>query len=228
MDKSVVVLSGGQDSMTCFFKAREESHVEALVHFVYGQRHGQAEIEAVTKIADLYAIPLYTIPIANVLAIGVSALTDNHIDINDKHPHNENLPASFVPGRNLILISTAAIVAYNHEAPLIYTGVCETDYSGYPDCRRATMDALQESLQLGMEFPFQIVTPLMYLDKADTFKLAQDMGMLPFIIEHSHTCYVGDHTTFHEWGYGCGLCPACNVRSRGYLEFMKRYHGFNH
>jgi 7-cyano-7-deazaguanine synthase len=132
------------------------------------------------------------------------------------------LPNTFVPGRNLLFLTLAAAVAYRRDLEVIVTGVCETDYSGYPDCRDDTMKAMQLALSLGMDKRFLIETPLMWIDKADTWRLAETLGGRPLvdlIIEHTHTCYLGDREHRHAWGYGCGSCPACELRARGWERY---------
>jgi 7-cyano-7-deazaguanine synthase len=132
------------------------------------------------------------------------------------------LPNTFVPGRNLLFLTLAAAVAYRRGLEVIVTGVCETDFSGYPDCRDDTMKAMQLALSLGMDKRFLIETPLMWIDKADTWRMAQDLGgqaLVDMIVEHTHTCYLGDRDHRHAWGYGCGSCPACELRQRGFEKF---------
>jgi 7-cyano-7-deazaguanine synthase len=134
------------------------------------------------------------------------------------------LPNTFVPGRNLLFFTYAAAVAYRRELKVLVGGMCETDYSGYPDCRDNTLKALQVALSLGMEHPLVIETPLMWLDKRQTWDMAQELGgeaLFEIVRQKSHTCYVGDRTTLHPWGYGCGSCPACELRRHGYDGFVK-------
>ena len=133
------------------------------------------------------------------------------------------LPNTFVPGRNLLFLTLAAAVAYRRGLEVMVTGVCETDFSGYPDCRDDTMKAMQLALSLGMDHRFLIETPLMWIDKADTWRMAESLGgkaLIDLIIEHTHTCYLGDRQHRHAWGYGCGTCPACELRARGYERFV--------
>jgi len=133
------------------------------------------------------------------------------------------LPNTFVPGRNLLFLTLAAAVAYRRGLEVIVTGVCETDFSGYPDCRDDTMKAMQLALSLGMDKRFLIETPLMWIDKADTWRMAQDLGgqaLVDMIVEHTHTCYLGDREHRHAWGYGCGSCPACELRQRGFEKYQ--------
>ncbi|MBV9261149.1 MAG: 7-cyano-7-deazaguanine synthase, partial [Pseudolabrys sp.] len=135
---------------------------------------------------------------------------------------DNGLPTTFVPGRNLIFFCFAAAVAYRRGARHLVAGMCETDYSGYPDCRDATIKAMAEALRLGMDKPFEIHTPLMWIDKAATFVLAREIGgqaFLDLVIEDSHSCYLGERGQRHPWGYGCGACPACDLRAQGYAKF---------
>jgi 7-cyano-7-deazaguanine synthase len=134
------------------------------------------------------------------------------------------LPSTFVPGRNLVFLSVAAAHAYRRGASVLVGGMCETDFSGYPDCRRETIDAMEQALSLGLAAPLKIETPLMKLTKAQTWALARDLGAAPLvdaILEHSHTCYEGDRATRHDWGYGCGACPACDLRANGWREYAR-------
>jgi 7-cyano-7-deazaguanine synthase len=216
--KSVVVLSGGQDSTTTLAVAAKESEVVGLVHFDYGQRH-LIERECAQWWADRYGLPLTVLEVPAFSQIGNSALVDGS-DIGGQHPNLKNLPASFVPGRNLVFLTLASAFAMKVGASEVYTGVCQTDYSGYPDCRATNLLMLQQALRGGMEFPLlKFKWPIMYLSKAQTFLLAEHHGVLEDVVEHSHTCYTGDRTK-HDWGYGCGECPACQVRARGWEQFM--------
>ena len=218
MRKSTIVLSGGQDSATTLAYAATTTQPTIAIHYQYGQRH-HIEHQSAQRWADQYRTPLITIPVP-ALTIGDSALTHPG-DINATHPTNPNLPASFVPGRNLIFLTLAAAIAIQHDAPHIFTGICETDATGYPDCRQTTIDALQQTLRHGLDAPqITIHTPLMRRTKADTFRLAEHLGVLPDILEHTHTCYEGDRTHRHAWGYGCGTCTACKVRSAGWSEYQ--------
>lgn len=217
--KSVVVLSGGQDSCTTLALAASESEVRGCIHFRYGQRHG-VELECARHWASRYGLPLEIAEVGALSTLGNSGLVESG-DISAQHPTLKHLPASFVPGRNLIFLTLAAAYAMKLGAQDVYTGVCETDYSGYPDCRRATVDALEAAIRLGMDFPeLSIKTPLMYLSKAATFELAERLGVLDDVLENTHTCYQGDRSTRHAYGYGCGLCPACRVRERGWKEYV--------
>lgn len=226
--KSVIVLSGGQDSITTYYKAKTESEVVGAIHFNYRQQHGSPERNAISQLELLerHAFKTLFVDLAALSVVAQSALNVKGGDVSAPHPLNNNLPASFVPGRNLIMLTLAAVYAQSVGATQIWTGVCETDYSGYPDCRESTIQSLEQAINRGLDpvDPIIIMTPLMHLDKADTFRLAEDLGVLQVILTVSHTCYIGDHTTQNSWGFGCGKCPACEVRKNGYYEFMKRYH----
>lgn len=221
MTTSIVVLSGGQDSVTTLAIARDDSNVAGLIHFDYGQRHG-IERDMAAWWSEHTGIPLAIIPINSLSHVGDSALI-GHGDIAAAHPTLAHLPASFVPGRNIVMLTLAAAYAMRIGATDIYTGVCETDYSGYPDCRNDTIQRLADTLRAGLDFPeLRIVTPLMWASKADTWALAAQHGVLHDVIHHTHTCYEGDHNTLHVWGYGCGTCPACTIRQRGWNEYHQR------
>lgn len=132
------------------------------------------------------------------------------------------LPSTFVPGRNLVFLSLASAIAYRRSAGVMVGGMCETDFSGYPDCRRDTIDAMQTALSLGLAMEVEIATPLMHIDKADTWAMAHELGgepLVEIIREHTHSCYLGDRTQLHDWGYGCGTCPACNLREAGWRKY---------
>ncbi|CAI9119591.1 7-cyano-7-deazaguanine synthase QueC [Brytella acorum] len=230
-DKNALVLfSGGQDSATCLAWALERfEHVETL-GFDYGQRHA-VELECrETLRADIVAKcpqwrdrlgPDHTLALPVLGAISETALTrEAAIELSES-----GLPSTFVPGRNLIFLSFAAALGVRRDARHIVTGVCETDYSGYPDCRDDTIKALQVALNLGMEQRFVLHTPLMWLDKAQTWALADGLGGKPLvetIRQESHSCYLGDRTHHHPWGYGCGTCPACELRAKGWAAYVGR------
>jgi 7-cyano-7-deazaguanine synthase len=223
MKKSVVSLSGGQDSSTTLAQAAVDSTVVGGIYFDYGQRH-RIEESAARFFANHYQIPLEVVHVTAFQELGNSGLVGDAGDIHGAHPTLKHLPASFVPGRNLVFMTLASAYAMRMGATQVWTGVCQTDFSGYPDCRRDTMDALETSIRLGMDFPeLEIVTPLMFEDKAETFARAKTLGVLDVVLEHSHTCYEGDHTTRHDWGYGCGVCPACKLRAQGWATYNARY-----
>jgi 7-cyano-7-deazaguanine synthase len=208
-DDAVVVLSGGQDSTTSLWWALERfgrDHVEALT-FDYGQRH-RIELDCAVAVAADAGIPHSVLPIDTFAALGGNALTDASIDVQEAA--DGGLPTTFVPGRNLIFLTYAAAWAWPRNIRDIVTGVAQTDYSGYPDCRRETIDALTEALNLGMEAAFTIHTPLMDLSKKDTVLLAERLGALD-AMALTHTCYEGQRPP-------CGHCPACKLRAKGFAE----------
>ncbi len=226
-DTALVLFSGGQDSTTCLAWALDRyAHVETL-GFDYGQRH-RVELECRAALREgLAALKStwkrrlgadHTVSLAALGEISESALTrDVAIEIGDK-----GLPNSFVPGRNLVFLTFAAALAYRRGARRIVGGMCETDYSGYPDCRDDTIKALQVALNLGMEQRFVLETPLMWIDKAESWRLARRLGgerLVALIVEATHTCYLGTRGERHPWGHGCGTCPACRLRADGYAKF---------
>lgn len=227
-ESALVLFSGGQDSSTCLAWALDKfAHVETL-GFDYGQRH-RVELDCraairngLSQINASWGGKLgedHTLEIAALGSISATALTkDVEIAMGA-----EGLPNTFVPGRNLLFLTFAAALAYRRGINHIVTGVCETDYSGYPDCRDDTIKALQVALNLGMEKRFVLHTPLMWIDKAQTFALAKALGgaeLLDLIVEHSHTCYLGDRIQRQLSGYGCGTCPACELRANGYTAYL--------
>ncbi len=223
MKTSIVTLSGGQDSSTTLAQAIKDSQVVGAIFYHYGQRH-EVEAQAAAFFAKHYCIPLEVVNVTAFQELGNSGLVGDG-QITGMHPTLKHLPASFVPGRNLVFLTLAAAYAMRMGATQVWTGVCQTDFSGYPDCRRNTMDALEHSVRLGMDFPeFEIITPLMFETKAETFARAEHLGMLELMLEHSHTCYEGDRTLRHAWGYGCGQCPACALRAKGYEEYLSSKH----
>ena len=224
---ALVLFSGGQDSTTCLAWALDRfDHVET-VGFHYGQRHA-VELETRPKILSrlrdgnpVWAERLgedHMLHLHLLKEIGGTALTEaTAIEMG-----KSGLPNTFVPGRNILFFTAASALAYRRGLKHLVGGMCETDYSGYPDCRDDTLKSLQVTLNLGMESRFVIETPLMWRDKAATFALAQDLGgdaFLDLIIEETHTCYLGDRTQRHAWGYGCGTCPACELRANGWAKF---------
>lgn len=220
-DPAVVVLSGGQDSMTCLALARARHERVVAVSFLYGQKHRTELIQAAT-VADRHGVPHALIDLSFFGQMVTSELTHDGGDTTQPHAYKRGLPASFVPNRNALFLTLAHAIAQEQKARYIYTGVCQTDYSGYPDCRAAFIFAFEGALNLGYETDIKIITPMMDITKADTFELADELGVLAEIIEDSHTCYNGDRTMRHEWGYGCGQCPACQIREKGYNEFVAR------
>lgn len=208
-DNAVVVLSGGQDSTTCVYWALERFGVDKVgaLTFDYGQRH-RIELQCAADVAKHAGVPLTVLPIDTFAALGNSALTDEAVAV--AAADREGLPATFVPGRNLVFLTFAAAYCWPRRVRHIVTGVAQTDYSGYPDCRRETIESLARTLELGMEYDFVIHTPLMDLSKAETVLLARDLGALP-AMALTHTCYEGRRPP-------CGECQACRLRAKGFAE----------
>ena len=216
--KAIVVLSGGQDSSTSLALASATHDVVACVHFQYGQRHA-IERECALWWAERHDAPLVTLTVPAIGEAVHSALTSAGT-ISDAHPTSPHLPASFVPARNVVMLALAAAVAHRLDAPHVWAGMSAVDYSGYPDCRPRTLRSVEQTLRLALDWnDFTLHLPLLDRSKRDTFALAQRLGVLDDVIEHTHTCYEGDHSTRHEWGYGCGECPACTIRRDGWLEY---------
>ncbi len=225
--KALVLFSGGQDSATCLAWALDRyEHVET-VGFDYRQRHAvelQCRGKVLAKLRAEYpqwAPRLgadHMLDLALLGAISETALTqDRAIEFA-----SSGLPTTFVPARNLLFFTFAAAVAYRRGLSVLVGGMCETDYSGYPDCRDNTLKALQVAMSLGLDAPMVVETPLMWLDKAATWELAKKLGgptFVDLIRDETHTCYLGNHETHHAWGYGCGTCPACDLRRKGYETF---------
>ena len=225
---ALVLFSGGQDSTTCLAWALDRFDRVETLGFDYGQRH-RVELdcretlrEGIGRINPDWAGRLgedHTIPLSALGEISDTALTqDIEIEMAET-----GLPNTFVPGRNLIFLTFAAALAYRRGLKHVVGGMCETDFSGYPDCRDDTIKALQVALNLGMERRFVLETPLMWIDKADTWRLAKDLGgaaLVNLIVEDTHTCYLGERGARHDWGYGCGTCPACDLRAKGFRGFI--------
>jgi len=226
-DRALVLFSGGQDSATCLAWALERfPHVETL-GFDYGQRH-RVELDcrngfrsALTASLPSWAERLgedHTLRLDALAQVSDTALTsDAEIRLRE-----DGLPNTFVPGRNILFLTFAAALAYRRGLRHVVGGMCETDFSGYPDCRDDTIKALQVALNLGMERRFVVHTPLMWLDKAATWRLASELGgetLVDVVREETHTCYLGDRSRRHDWGYGCGDCPACDLRRRGWEAY---------
>ncbi|OXS77626.1 7-cyano-7-deazaguanine synthase QueC [Domibacillus enclensis] len=214
-EKAVVVFSGGQDSTTCLFWAKQTFKEVIAVTFHYGQRH-DAEIDVAKDIADDLNVPHHILDMGLLNQLAPSALTRSDIDIEVKEGE---LPSTFVEGRNLLFLSFAAIFGKQAGARHIVTGVCETDFSGYPDCRDAFVKSLNVTLNLSMDHEFVIHTPLMWLDKKETWKLADDLGAFDYVRERTLTCYNGVK------GSGCGECPACELRQNGLDQYIEEKGG---
>ncbi|MGN8644519.1 7-cyano-7-deazaguanine synthase QueC [Gracilibacillus sp. HCP3S3_G5_1] len=217
-NRAVVVFSGGQDSTTCLFWALEKfEHVE-LVTFDYNQRH-QAEIEIAKEIATEQGLKHHILDMSLLNQLAPNALTRDDIEVADGE--DGELPNTFVPGRNLLFLSFATILAKQIDAKHIITGVCETDFSGYPDCRDIFIKSLNVTLNLSMDDDFVVHTPLMWLDKAETWELADQLGAFNYIRENTLTCYNGIR------GTGCGDCPACHLRQKGLDTYLAKRNGVN-
>lgn len=218
---AVVVLSGGQDSVTCLMLAKK-IHVNVYaIHFKYGQQHA-SETACAIKICGDNSIPLKIVDISFLGELVSSALTQNNAEnVRHEHPYKEGLPASFVPGRNATFLTIAHAYAQEVKAGFIYTGVCQTDYSGYPDCRQNFITFLQYALNVGYETDIEILTPFMWMDKSETFEVADELGCLNTVIEDTMTCYENSLKK-NEWGYGCGNCPSCQLRLNGYAKFLTK------
>jgi 7-cyano-7-deazaguanine synthase len=225
--RALVLFSGGQDSTACLAWALAEfDHVETI-GFNYGQRHAVELVCRVEVLAQLRArFPAWGARLGKDHLLDLSLLaqiSDTALTSERQIEMNANgLPNTFVPGRNLLFFTVAATVAYRRGLDVLVGGMCETDFSGYPDCRDNTLKALQVSLSLGMDTRMVIETPLMWLDKAQTWGFSAALGGEPLnalIVEHTHTCYLGDRSRRHDWGYGCGECPACALRARGFAAW---------
>ena len=226
-DSALVLFSGGQDSTVCLAWALKRYDRVETVGFDYGQRH-VVELKARDRVRDGFHRafpdrsarlgPDHLLDIRAFGDIGGTAMTgERAIEVTER-----GLPSTYVPGRNLVFLTYAAALADRRDVKVLVGGMCETDYSGYPDCRRATLDALETALNLGMERDFQIATPLMALTKAQTWALAKGLGgeaLVDLIVQHSHTCYLGARDPLNDWGRGCGACPACELRARGWSEW---------
>jgi len=226
-DAAILLFSGGQDSTVCLAWALERFARVETIGFDYGQRH-KVELDARLRVrARMIALRQawaerlgddHVVRLDAISALSDTALTrDIAIEIAEN-----GLPTTFVPGRNLVFFAFAGALAYRRGAKHLVAGMCETDYSGYPDCRDDTIKAMQVALNLGMDQRFVIHTPLMWIDKAATFALARDLGgdeFIELLVEDTHTCYLGDRSRRHDWGYGCGACPACRLRADGFAKW---------
>jgi len=223
---ALVLLSAGQDSATCLAWALSRYQRVETIGFAYGQRHAiELDQRPVVRarLAAWNGAGLgddVVVDLSGYGALAESALTSERA----VEWANDGLPQTFVPGRNLVFFTVAAAHAYRRGISTLVGGMCETDYSGYPDCRRKTIDAMQRTLSLGLDAPISIETPLMHLTKGETWALADELGGEPLvstIIEHTHTCYAGDRTHRHAWGYGCNACAACELRAKGWREWRE-------
>jgi 7-cyano-7-deazaguanine synthase len=228
-DTALVLFSGGQDSATCLAWALQRYAQVETIGFDYGQRHAVELTVRPTVLAKMRALSPewdarlgqdHVVDLSLIARISDTALTSN-VEIAMQA---NGLPNTFVPGRNLLFMTVAATLAYRRGLNVLVGGMCETDFSGYPDCRDDTMKALQVALNLGMATRLKVETPLMWIDKRQTWQLAQEAGgsaLVDLIRAETHTCYLGERGTLHAWGYGCGRCPACELRARGYVQFAE-------
>jgi 7-cyano-7-deazaguanine synthase len=227
---ALVLFSGGQDSTTCLAWALDRFDRVETIGFDYGQRH-RVELDVRPDILGKLRshFPVWRAKLGDDHLIDLTslgAISDTALTSDAAIAFAENgLPNTFVPGRNLLFLTYAAAIAYRRGLKHLVTGVCETDFSGYPDCRDDTIKALQVALNLGMEKRFVVDTPLMWIDKAETWKLADKLGgaaITDILVEHSHTCYQGDRIHRNVWGFGCGTCPACELRANGYKRWREQ------
>ncbi len=227
-DSALVLFSGGQDSATCLAWALARFGRVETIGFEYGQRHRvEMDVRAPLRTAFAEAFPDWAAKLGEDHVIDLSVLgqiSDTALTKDAAIAMQANgLPNTFVPGRNLLFFTFAAAIAYRRGIKHIVTGVCETDYSGYPDCRDDTVKAMQLALNLGMDTRFVLHTPLMWIDKARTWTLAEELGgeaLVEIIRTGSHSCYNGARSVLHDWGYGCGTCPACELRAQGWAGFL--------
>lgn len=227
-DSALVLFSGGQDSTTCLAWALDRFQRVETIGFDYGQRHAIELSLRPTLLSKLRALSAdwsqrlgddHMIDLGIISQLSHTAMT-NDIAITMQE---NGLPNTFVPGRNLMFMLVAATLAYRRGLNVLVGGMCETDFSGYPDCRDDTMKALQVALNLGMATRLKLETPLMWINKAQTWQLAHRLGgtaLVDLIRTDTHTCYLGERGTLHAWGYGCGSCPACELRARGYTDYV--------
>ena len=225
---ALVLFSGGQDSTVCLAWTLERYADVQTLGFAYGQRH-EVELIARARVIDAMrrGFPRWGARLGEDLVLDLATFGQ----ISDTALTREaamamsaaGLPTTFVPGRNILFFTYAAALAYRRGIRTLIGGMCETDYTGYPDCRNDTLQALARTLSLGMATDFAIETPLMWIDKAGTWALAEELGgrtLIDIIVEHTHTCYLGDHEQRHDWGYGCGTCPACQLRAKGWERWQ--------
>jgi 7-cyano-7-deazaguanine synthase len=224
---ALVLFSGGQDSASCLAWALERYARVETIGFDYGQRHS-VEMTARLKLREAMtdAFPDWAARLGEDRVVDISGYGDLAESALTREAEigfrEDGLPTTFVPARNLVFLTVASALAMRRGISVLVGGMCQTDYSGYPDCRRDTLDAQAEALTLGLGRPMRIETPLMDLTKAETWALAHQLGgdtLVDLIVEHSHTCYLGERGQRHDWGYGCGTCPACELRAQGWREW---------
>jgi 7-cyano-7-deazaguanine synthase len=224
---ALVLFSGGQDSTVCLAWALARFDRVETVGFDYRQRH-HVELECRVRVVEAFRrqFPVWLPKLGedHLIDLGVLGQISDTALTRDREIAFESsgLPSTFVPGRNLVFLTFAGAIAYRRGIERLVGGMCETDFSGYPDCRRATMDAMANALSLGLDRLLPIDTPLMSLNKAATWRLAEELGgaaLVDLIVEETHTCYLGERGQLHDWGYGCGACPACELRARGWAQY---------
>jgi len=218
MNKALVIFSGGQDSTTCLGWAINRFPEVVAISFIYGQRHG-VEIQQAEIICHELGIPQHVFDISFYAGLVHSALIEEG-NLNDRHELKKELPASYVPNRNALFVLLAHTFAQKIQAQILVAGFSQADYSGYPDCRQDFAQAIEQALNLGSAQHIQLLTPLMQLTKAETFALAEAEGVFDLVLQESHTCYQGT-CRMNEWGRGCGSCPACELRKKGYYDYLK-------
>lgn len=214
-NKAVIVFSGGQDSTTCLIHALQTYDEIHCITFDYGQRH-RAEVEVAQQLSAKLGVTVHKVLDVSLLnELAISSLTRDNIPVPTTASSGRSLPNTFVPGRNILFLTLASIYAYQVSATTVITGVCETDFSGYPDCRDEFIKAMNKAVELGMDYTLRIETPLMWLNKSETWALADHYGKLELIQHHTLTCYNGVK------GSGCGDCEACNLRAKGFNEYLE-------
>ncbi len=230
---ALVLFSGGQDSTVCLAWALSRYARVETIGFDYGQRHRvELQCRGVVRAAVSQAFPDWGAKLGDDHLLDLALLgqlSDTALtEARAIEMQANGLPNTFVPGRNLLFLNLAAVVAYRRGASVLVGGMCESDYSGYPDCRDNTLKALQVALSLGLGAPMTVETPLMFIDKAQTWALSEALGgaaLQTIIQEHTHTCYLGERHTRHAWGYGCGQCPACDLRAQGWARWSRQRPG---
>lgn len=231
-DRSALVLfSGGQDSTTCLAWALAHFDRVETVGFDYGQRHNvemQVRLKVLERLREVHEPARLRLGEDHVVDLkGFGAVAESSLTRDQEMKMSERgLPNSFVPGRNLVFFVYAAAVADRRAIDHLVGGMCETDFSGYPDCRKDTLEAMENVLRLGIERPYVIDTPLMYLTKAETWEMTHELGgaaLVELMLEETHTCYMGVRDKRHDWGYGCGTCPACELRAKGFAQWRDKH-----
>jgi len=226
--RALVLFSGGQDSATCLAWALSRYEYVETIGFDYGQRHAvelTCRVSVLARLREQFPTWAAKLGDDHMLDLSILGKISDTALTQDKAVEMESngLPNTFVPGRNLLFFTLAAAVAYRRGLHALVGGMCETDFSGYPDCRDNTLKALQVAISLGMDAPLIIETPLMWINKRQTWQMASELGgeeFVELIRSETHTCYLGDRSALHDWGYGCGKCPACELRATGYKSYV--------